>query len=160
MFGENPRFFFLLARLAVRGDSVAYPILHRLSASLLLAALQYGLIAWHTRAKPESFGIGLATSCSLWVSAVGFVTVPIMFLGLTSAPRPGDPLHQEVSGFTEIALFAFIFVLANLVLLFTALRTTWLSREEEAWSITEWAFGFFTPLLLLFLRRAVAFASY
>src|SRR4029077_16853430 len=62
--------------LAVRRDSLAYPILHRLSASLLLAALQYGLIAWHTRAAPKSFGLGLATSCRLWVSAVGFVAVP------------------------------------------------------------------------------------
>ena len=149
----------MLARLAITPDSFAYSVVHNLSASLLLAALQYGLIAWHIRAIPESFGLGLATSCSLWVSAMGLVTVPMMILGLAGAPRPGQPLHQEFSALTTVALFALLFVLANLVLLFAALRTAWLARSEEAVSLSQWLFGFFLPLLLLYLLRAVAFAS-
>jgi hypothetical protein len=151
--------FLMLARFAITPDSFAYSVLHNLSASLLLAGLQYGLIAWHTRAIPESFGLGLATACSLWVSAVGIVTVPMMFLGLAGAPQPGQPLHQEVSALTGIALFATVFVLANLVLLLAALRSTWLARSEGAVSFSQWLFGFFLPLLLLYLLRAVALAS-
>jgi hypothetical protein len=149
----------MLARLAITPDSFAYSVMRNLSASLLLAGLQYGLIAWHTRGIPESFGLGLATACSLWVSVVGLVSVPMMFLGLAGAPQPGQPLLQEVSALTGVALFAFVFVLANLVLLFATLRTTWLARQEEGLSLTEWLFGFFLPLLLLYLLRAVAFAS-
>jgi hypothetical protein len=130
-----------------------YDIFARLLPGFLYALLHYALVAWHTRREPERFALGLATACSLTVSASGFASGPVLFLAMFQHPSGIDAPGS--SSLMPLAFLTLVFVLANFVLLFASLRTSWLARSEAARSPISWALGFVFPFAVLIVVRGI-----
>jgi hypothetical protein len=130
-----------------------FDVYGRLLPGFLFASLHYGLVAWHTRRQPERFGLGLACACSLAVSAAGFVTAPVLFLGLFQRPSP--QAAAMTAGLLPLAFLTLLFVLGNFVLLFASLRTSWLAREDGVQSPISWTLGFAFPFATLLIIRGI-----
>jgi hypothetical protein len=127
----------------------------RLMPSFLVAALQYGMVAWQVRRGPDSFGLGLACACSFGVSAAGFVTGPILFLGLFQRSMPA--FADTMPSLKPVALLVLAFIVANFGILFSSLRISWLTRFDTNRSPASWALGFAFPFVLLIVLRAMVF---
>jgi hypothetical protein len=143
----------LTSKAFVPAQSMTHAVYERIFPALLLASLQYGLVAWHTRKSPERFGLGLGCACSLWVSAVGLWAAPLFVFGLLTQHQNAQA--PELAGLGSMAFLVLLFLVADLVLLYSCLRTTYLAREELPRFSATWALGFALPFALLIVFRSM-----
>jgi hypothetical protein len=123
--------------------------------SFLLALLDYGLVAWHTRRQPERFALGLACACSLAVSAAGFMAAPVLLFAFLQ-PSSVDAVSAGAgSGLMTVAMLCLLFILGNFVLLLASLRTSWLAQSEDTNSPLHWILGFAFPFATLMALRGI-----
>ena len=123
--------------------------------SFLLALLDYGLVAWHTRRQPERFALGLACACSLAVSAAGFMTAPVLLFAFLQPSSVAAMSAAAGSGLMTMAMLCLLFILGNFVLLLASLRTSWLAQSEAANSPLHWILGFAFPFATLMALRGI-----
>jgi hypothetical protein len=127
----------------------------RLFPSFLLALLDYGLVAWHTRRQPERFALGLACACSLAVSAAGFVAAPVLLFAFLQPSSVAAVSAGAGSGLMTMAMLCLLFILGNFVLLLASLRTSWLAQSEATNSPLHWVLGFAFPFATLMALRGI-----
>jgi hypothetical protein len=121
----------------------------------LLALLDYGLVAWHTRRRPERFALGLACACSLAVSAAGFMTAPALLFAFLQPSSVAAMSAGVGSGLMTMAMLCLLFILGNFVLLLVSLRTSWLAQSEATNSPLHWILGFAFPFATLMALRGI-----
>jgi hypothetical protein len=123
--------------------------------SFLLALLDYGLVAWHTRRQPERFALGLACACSLAVCAAGFMTAPVLLFAFLQPSSVAAVSAGAGSGLMTMAMLCLLFILGNFVLLLASLRTSWLAQSEDTNSPLHWILGFAFPFATLMALRGI-----
>ncbi len=123
--------------------------------SFLLALLDYGLVAWHTRRQPERFALGLACACSLAVSAAGFVAAPVLLFAFLQPSSVAAVSAGAGSGLMTMGMLCLLFILGNFVLLLASLRTSWLAQSEDTNSPLHWILGFAFPFATLVALRGI-----
>ena len=123
--------------------------------SFLLALLDYGLVAWHTRRQPERFALGLACACSLAVSAAGFMAAPVLLFAFLQPSSVAAVSAGAGSGLMTVAMLCLLFILGNFVLLLASLRTSWLAQSEATNSPLHWILGFAFPFATLMALRGI-----
>jgi hypothetical protein len=146
----------LLFKPRAPGSSQTQPTLYaHLFPSFLLALLDYGLVAWHTRRQPERFALGLACACSLAVSAAGFMAAPVLLLAFLQPSSVAAVSAGAGSGLMTMAMLCLLFILGNFVLLLASLRTSWLAQSEDTNSPLHWILGFAFPFATLMALRGI-----
>jgi hypothetical protein len=123
--------------------------------SFLLALLDYGLVAWHTRRQPERFALGLACACSLAVSAAGFMTAPVLLFAFFQRSSVAAVSAGAGSSLMTMAMLCLLFILGNFVMLLASLRTSWLAQSEATNSPLHWILGFAFPFATLMALRGI-----
>jgi hypothetical protein len=143
----------LLFKPPAAASSQTQPGLYaHLFPSFLLALLDYGLVAWHTRRQPERFALGLACACSLAVSAAGFMAAPVFLFAFLQPSSVAAVSVGVGSGLMTIAMLCLLFILGNFVLLLASLRTSGLAQSEATNAPLHWVLGFAFPFATLMAR--------
>jgi hypothetical protein len=146
----------LLFKPPVPASSQTQPSFYaHLLPSFLLALLDYGLVAWHTRRQPERFALGLACACSLAVSAAGFMAAPVLLFAFLQPSSVAAMSAGAGSGLMTMAMLCLLFILGNFVLLLASLRTSWLAQSEDPSSPLHWILGFSFPFATLMALRGI-----
>jgi hypothetical protein len=146
----------LLFKPPAPASSQTQPSLYaHLLPSFLLALLDYGLVAWHTRRQPERFALGLACACSLAVSAAGFMAAPVLLFAFLQPSSVAAMSAGAGSGLMTMAMLCLLFILGNFVLLLASLRTSWLAQSEDPSSPLHWILGFSFPFATLMALRGI-----
>jgi hypothetical protein len=146
----------LLFKPPTPASSQTQPSLYaHLFPSFLLALLDYGLVAWHTRRQPERFALGLACACSLAVCAAGFMTAPVLLFAFLQPSSVAAMSAGAGPGLMTMAMLCLLFILGNFVLLLASLRTSWLAQSEATNSPLHWILGFSFPFATLMALRGI-----